>query len=404
MTADSSPSRRSFLRGAVAAGVGGAVTAASTVAPGAVHSIAAAHAAAPFHGIHQPGIADAPPPGAQGITASFDVIAENPAELTELLRTLTDRARILSAGGPPPAVGITAPPADNGVLGPEVPPDGPVITVGVGASLFDDRYGLSGKRPAGLTTMPVFPNDSLRSTWCHGDLSLQLTAPDADVCVHALRDITRATRGVMQPRWRMNGFVSPPRPSGASRNLFGFKDGIANPGSAEFADLVWTGEPTWAAGGTYQVIRLIRMLVEFWDRVGITEQENMFGRARDTGAPLSGDHEGDIPDYSDDPEGLVIPLNAHMRLANPRTPETAGSQILRRSFNYDRGNDDVGNLDQGLIFQCYQRDPHAQFEAVQHRLLDEPLVDYIAPFGGGYFFVLPGVRDEADFYARGLLT
>jgi deferrochelatase/peroxidase EfeB len=415
------PARRAFLTagltGVAAAGAGAAAGYAYRDArPTPAATVALENAqngllpAVPFHGKYQAGIL----PQSQHQTAviSFDVTAQNRAELTDLFQTLTSRARFLTAGGTPPPVGIGGPPADSGVLGPAVTPNGLTITVGVGSTLFDDRYGLTSQLPGKLYPMQPFPNDALDPAQCDGDLVVQLSAGNTDTVMHALRDIAKHTRGAMQANWRIDGFCSPARPAGTvPRNMLGFMDGISNPDTtsrAEMDSLVWIqpgtkGEPAWTANGSYFVVRLIRMLIEFWDRVDIGEQEGMIGRRRNTGYPLDATTISATPDYAADPTGDIIPTTAHMRIANPRTPQSANSRILRRGYNYDRGIDAVGNLDVGLVFTCFQQDVKRQFETVQTRLIDEPLVDYISPFGGGYFLALPGVVNSSDYYARALL-
>lgn len=417
-------SRRSFLSGLAGATVAAAAVPAATpravaqssFGSSAARTLADVTAAAPvtstssegggavaFYGAHQAGILT--PAQKYSVHAALDLQITGRSELEAFLRTLSDRTRVLTAGGPTPADGIAYPAGDSGELGSVLPTDNLTITVGVGESIFDGRFGLAAAKPTQLSTMTAFADDTLKDEFCGGDVIVQICADERDTVLHALRDILRHTRGSAVVRWRQSGYQNDPRPSGTPRNHLGFKDGIVNPTEADYDRLVWVDdkEPAWAAGGSYMVVRLITMYTEFWDRISIAEQEQIFGRDRITGGPLSGGDEFAAPDYSDDATGDVIPTDAHIRLANPRTPQTADQLMLRRAYNYDNGVRDNGTLDVGLVFVCFQQNLERQFITVQKRLAGEPLADYIRPYGGGYFFALPGVVDDSDYFGRELI-
>jgi deferrochelatase/peroxidase EfeB len=262
--------------------------------------------------------------------------------------------------------------------------------------------------------MPFFANDRLDPARSHGDFLLTISADSPDVTIFALRQLMRRTRGVLNLRWMLDGFNrrSQPQPGKAAvRNLMGFRDGTSNLDASNDALMrrfVWVGpddgEPAWAVGGSYMAVRAIRMFVEFWDRTPLAEQEAIIGRRKESGAPLDGQRETDVPDYRRDVRGATTPLDAHIRLANPRDEATAGSRILRRGFSFSRGFDGAGRLDQGLAFVSFQRSLERGFSAVQRRLDGEPLEEYIQPQGGGFFFALPGVRDRRDFLGRELVA
>jgi deferrochelatase/peroxidase EfeB len=366
-----------------------------------------------FDGPHQAGILTPAQP--QATFVALDAVAATRDELRSALQALSFKARRLARGGRSLTGAADEPPTDCGTLGAVIAPDALTITIGFGASLFDDRFGLAALRPAVLTAMPAFATDELVAAHTHGDLLLQICAGQRDTVVHALRELMRAVHGSLELRWSIDGFQSAARgPSkhSSSRNLFAFRDGTSNPDASDAAlmnRLVWMtaageGTPAWAVGATVQVVRVIRMNVEFWDRVGLPEQENMIGRVRESGAPLGGDSEFQDPRLDLDPKGARIPLDAHIRLANPRTDATDDQRILRRGYNYHRGFDAAGTLDQGLIFCAFNRDPARQFARIQKRLDHEPLADYVSPVGGGYFLVAPGTGGIEGYVGGGLFA
>lgn len=414
-------SRRGFVAGALGTGAAvGAGALAGCSSDSAASEVTAAQRFIDFEGPHQAGITALPIPE-QGLIASFNVHARNRAELTSTLRELTDEIRGLMAGKPPETRDPAYPPVDSGILGEKPPADNLSIVVGVGASLFDGRFGLADRKPRELVTMPFLANDRLDPKLSHGDISIIFESGHNDTMQFALRQLMRRTRSDLVLRWMIDGYArgigagraaasstgaaaSSNKEAATPRNLLGFKDGTSNLDVADAAVMdrhVWVGadddEPEWAVGGTYQAVRIIRNFVEFWDRTQLVEQEALIGRAKVSGAPLGLTGEFDDPDFPADPDGKRIKLNAHIRLANPRTPETEENLILRRGFNYSRGFDGAGRLDQGLAFIAYQRSLQKGFLTVQERLKGEPLEEYIMPVGGGFFFVLPGVTGHDRF-------
>jgi deferrochelatase/peroxidase EfeB len=365
-----------------------------------------------FYGSHQSGITTPQP--AAALFVAFDVLADDKDDLVRLMKLLTERFAFLMKGGDVVQLDPKLPPADSGLMGTRVFPDNLTMTAGLGASMFDDRFGLSADKPNHLVTMTQFPNDELDEALCHGDLLIQICSNTAETNLHALRDIVKHTPDLLALRWQMTGFLPPHTVKKLGRdtvrNLLGFKDGTANLDARDEGLMdraVWTGghegEPSWTIGGSYQVIRMIRMTVERWDRTPLGEQQTIIGRSKMEGAPLGQEGERTLPNYADDPKGERIPLDAHIRLANPRTPETEKSLILRRPYNFSNGITKAGQLDMGLLFVAYQSNLRDGFIAVQNRLNGEPLEEYIKPVGGGYFFALPGVATPGRYLGQPLL-
>jgi deferrochelatase/peroxidase EfeB len=408
-------SRRGLLTlgGAAVAGAAVAGTAAGCDR-GATTTATAATVA--FHGRRQAGIAT--PQQDRLAFAAYDLtltggVEENRAALRELLKTWTDAARAMTAGHPVPGdlSNGAAPPADTGEAYGSAPAN-LTITIGFGPSLFDKRFGLAARRPAALADIPAMPGDDLDPNRSNGDLAIQACSDDPMVAFHAIRNLARLGRGTVVMRWSQLGFgraasTSDTQPT--PRNLMGFKDGTRNiHGDADLLDrYVWVGDGTdqdWMRDGSYLVARRIRMRIEAWDRDYLTDQQNVIGRYKYSGAPLSGRREFDTPDFKAVHGGQpAIPVDSHVALAAHEN--NRGVRILRRAYNYTDGVlADSGELDAGLFFLCYQRDPRTQFVPLQRKLgQHDALNEYIEHTGSALFACPPGVPDTNGYWGDQLL-
>ncbi|MFD4031407.1 iron uptake transporter deferrochelatase/peroxidase subunit [Streptomyces sp. NPDC058637] len=355
-----------------------------------------------FHGKHQPGITT--PLQARGHLVAFDLTAgAGRKEAAALMRRWSAVAERLMAGEPA---------GDDTGVALDAGPSSLTVTFGFGRTFFA-RTGLAAHRPAGLDPLPAFSSDHLDARRSDGDLWVQIGADDALVAFHALRAVQKEAGAAARVRWQMNGFNRTPgataRPMTA-RNLMGQIDGTGNPkpGESDFDERIFvpaggSSAYEWLAGGSYAVVRRIRMLLDDWEKLPVDRQERVIGRHKADGAPLSGGSETtemDLEKAGTDGK-LLIPDNAHARISSPE--KNGGAAMLRRPYSYHDGISDDGTPDAGLLFVCWQADPFKGFVPVQRKLdRGDALSPFIRHEASGLFAV-PGGTAPGEYVGQRLL-
>ncbi|MGW2349573.1 iron uptake transporter deferrochelatase/peroxidase subunit [Actinacidiphila glaucinigra] len=386
--------------GLLVGGASGAVTAHATRDEAtALTSVGAT--AVPFHGTHQAGITT--PLQARGHLVAFDLAAGVGRKgAAALLRRWSAAAEAMTEG--------RAPAGDNQVAL-DAGPSSLTVTFGFGRSFFT-RTELAGRLPEALAPLPDFASDALDRRRSDGDLWIQIGADDALVAFHALRVLQKEAAGTASLRWQMNGFNRTPGTTAeprTARNLMGQVDGSNNPrpSDPDFDARVFVpagGSPRWMAGGSYVVVRRIRMLLDTWDNLPLERQEKVIGRRKADGAPLSGGTEASRPDLDKigpDGRAFAIAADAHVRVAAPAS--NGGAAMLRRGFSYHDGYRDDGAPDAGLLFVAWQADPLKGFVPVQRKLdRGDGLSRFLRHEAGGLFAV-PGGAAPGEYVGQRLL-
>src|ERR1700730_3120973 len=332
------------------------------------------------------------------------------ADLQGLLARWSAAVAVLQQGIPVGTVQparVVQPPNDTGeAYG--LSPASLTVTIGLGPPIFGDRFGLAARRPTLFAELPALNGDNLDPRLQGGDLSVQACADDPQVCYHAVRNLTRLGRNIVSPFWAVLGFGRASAGPGQHnpRKLLGFKGGTRNVSTdAEYGRFVWVNnsDQPWMNGGTYQVVRKIRMLLETWDTDRIGNQQTIFGRHKEAGSPLTGTKEFDTPDSAakNSAGHPVIDPVSHVALA--ARENNGGVMIRRRSYNYTDGLDATGQLNAGLLFISDQHDP-AHFITLQNRLGAHDLLNEYIRHIGSAIFAVPPAPEEGRYIGQALFS
>ena len=162
-------------------------------------------------------------------------------------------------------------------------------------------------------------------------------------------------------------------------------------------------------GGTYYVARKIRMFAEIWDRIRLIEQEQIMGRDKRYGAPLSvvdptePSQEFTTVDYEamDDKGAPLVPDDSHIVVVAPKRNQ--GRRMLRRGYNFTEGNDTLGRLETGLFFVAFVRDPRTNFYPILDRMTQsDALEEYLQHQGSALFAIPRGIKDSETMVGQAL--
>jgi len=344
----------------------------------------------PFYGTHQAAVYS--PPTAHARFMTFDLLdGVNQGAIRRMLRIISEDAHALTQGQPP----LSDPEPELSVV-----PANLMISLGFGEKLVRTAGGDQAV-PHWLQPLPAFGIDKLEERYTGGDLLVVVQSDDPVTVSHAARTILRQTVSFVSLRWVQDGFrrAHGSEPAGTTmRNLFGQVDGTKGPHPRDdsFAQYVWGegldhGNPSWLDGGTGYVIRRITMDLDTWDTVDRPDRERSMGRTLSNGAPLTGEHESDEPDFEARNDlGLpVIPDFSHMRRAHSIGQ---GDVISRRGYNFEADSAE-GPGEAGLLFEAFAVDPVKQFVPIQRRLDELDMLNlWTTPTGSAVYAIPPGCQ------------
>lgn len=336
-----------------------------------------------------------------------DVVVRDREDLKDMLGSLSDFAR---------AQMLRKPDRNHIPILRELPDSWRLtITIGFGASIFltaegDDRFGLRHNKPKWLRTMPKVTGDQFEPSQVATDLIFLISSDHPYVNVSMARALSQGNwgnAGTKESRLVVRsldqGFSRPDR-----REFLRFDDGIDNLSNLRDSELdrfVYVtsreGEPAWAENGSYLVFRKIQENLPHWEKFSEVAQEQMIGREKASGCPLSRQSTGPAnmtPVYSSPYQKMDGPLTAHIRKVQPRREglDMMGigdleRRFLRRGYPYFDGIDEKGSVNCGLLFLAFMRDLRKQFEWPVNNWQLNP------------DFPLPGVGIDA-LYGRGILS